>query len=254
MLRTIALAVALTAPLALAAQDVKGQQAAEHHRRGQELMRAERYEQAAEQFQKAIALDPLLFMAHYSLGQSYMALKRYVEAVLAYQGAEEALVRMSGLDTAAQEERDRQNRDEIQELKSLVLVLGKEAARQDSRGGGGGGAVDSRIVQIEERIRMLENMRLKGQEATRVPAELHLALGSAYFRQSKMTEAEQAYVKAVKSNARLGAAHNNLAVIYMLSGRFKEANDSLGAAEKAGFRVDPRLKADLKARQTAAKQ
>jgi tetratricopeptide (TPR) repeat protein len=254
MLRTILLAVALAAPLAATAQDLKGQQAAEHHTRGQELMRAERYEQAVDEFQKAIALDPLLFMAHYSLGQSLMVLKRYVEAVLAYQGAEEAIRRMGSLGAAAREERDRANRDEINQLQSLALVLQKEAARQDSRGGGGGGAMDSRVVQIEERVRMLENMRFKGQEGLRVPAELNLALGSAYFRQNKLPEAEQSYTKAVRANAKLGAAHNNLAVIYMLSGRFPQANAAMEAAEKAGFRVDPRLKADLKTRETAARK
>jgi tetratricopeptide (TPR) repeat protein len=256
MVRTIALAAALAvaAPLAVAAQDLQRQQAAEHHRRGQELMRAERFEQAVDEFRKAIALDPLLFMAHYNLGQSHMALRSYVSAVQAYLGAEQALVKMGSLDLAAREQLDRSNRDEIDELKSLARTLQNEAARQDARGGGGGGAVDGRVTQIEERIRMLEGMRLKGQEGMRIPPELSLALGSAYFRQSKLVEAEAAYVKAVRGDHKLGAAHNNLAVIYMLSGRFPEAKSSVAAAEKAGFQVDPRLKADIKAREAGAKQ
>jgi tetratricopeptide (TPR) repeat protein len=252
--RAIALAAALAASASLwAGEDIQRQQAAEHHRRGQELMRAERFELAVEEFQKAIALDPLLFMAHYNLGQAHMALKSYVSAVQAYHGAEQAILKTGSLDLEAREQRDRQNRDEIDELKSLARTLQNEAARQDARGGGGGGAVDGRVTQIEERIRMLEGMRLKGQEAVRVPAELSLALGSAYFRQNKLTEAEAAYVKAVKGDGKLGPAHNNLAVIYMLSGRFPEAKSSVEAAEKAGFHVDPRLKADLKAREAAAR-
>jgi hypothetical protein len=41
-------------------------------------------------------------------------------------------------------------------------------------------------------------------------------------------------------------------VIYMLSGRFPQAHASIASAEKAGFRVDPRLKADLKSREGGA--
>ena len=107
------------------------------------------------------------------------------------------------------------------------------------------------IVRIEERIRLLENMRLSGREIIRVPAEVHLALGSAYFRQDKLEEAEGAYTLAVRENDKLGAAHNNLAVIYMLTGRLPQSRAAVDAAERAGFRVDPRFKADLQAREAA---
>ena len=228
--------------------DVARNRAQNHLRDGQDLMRSEQYEEAAGEFRKAIELDPLLMLAHYNLGQSYMALKRYPDAVKAYQECESTVTRLGSLDMAAREERDRENRDEIQELKSLYRDLEREASRQQ-----GGQGVDYQMVRIDERIRLLEDMRLKGQEAVRVPAEVYLGLGSAYFRQNMLPEAESAYTKAVAGNNKLGAAHNNLAVIYMLSGRFPEANASIKAAEKAGFRVDPRLKADLKSREGAAK-
>lgn len=243
-------ALLLTVALASQAQpsgDVARDRAQKHLGAGQDMMRSEQYEEAADQFRKAIALDPLLMMAHYNLGQSYMALKRYPDAVTAYRGCEDAVTRMSGLGLAAREQRDRENRDEIQELKSLSRTLESEASRQQ-----GGQGVDAQMVKIDERIRMLEGMRLKGQEAMRVPPEVYVGLGSAYFRQNKMPDAEAAYAKAVAGNNKLGAAHNNLAVIYMLSGRFPQANASIAAAEKAGFRVDARLKADLKSREGAA--
>jgi tetratricopeptide (TPR) repeat protein len=236
--------------LALAPQapgDVARDRAQRHLRVGQDLMRSEQYEEAAGEFRKAVELDPLLMLAHYNLGQSYMALKRYPDAVKAYQGCENAVTRLSSMDMASREERDRENRDEIQELKSLYRTLESEASRQQ-----GGEGVDHQMVKIDERIRMLEGMRLKGQEALRVPPEVYVGLGSAYFRQNNFKDAEAAYGKAVAGNNKLGAAHNNLAVIYMLSGRFPEANASIKAAEKAGFRVDPRLKADLKSREGGA--
>lgn len=240
-------ALLFTAFLAQVAGDVDRQRAQSHLRAGQDHMRSEQYEEAAREFEKAVALDQLLVLAHYNLGQSYMALKRYPEAVTAYRGCEEAVTLVGGLDQAAREDRDRENRDEINELKSLARTLESEASRQQ----GGGQGADAQLVKIEERIRLLEDMRLKGKEATRVPPEVYVGLGSAYFRQNNLAEAESAYAKAVAGNNKLGAAHNNLAVIYMLSGRFPQAHASISAAEKSGFRVDPRLKADLKSRESA---
>ena len=52
----------------------------------------------------------------------------------------------------------------------------------------------------------------------------------------------------IDANPKLGEAHNNLAVIYMQTGRFDEALQELTLAEKAGFRVNPQFKADLKER------
>jgi tetratricopeptide (TPR) repeat protein len=236
--------------LGLAGADVPAEmarrQAAEHHKSGSALMRTERYEQAAEEFTKAIALDPFLVMAHYNLGQSYMALKRYVDAERAYRGAEEAVSRMGTLSDKARDEIDRRNRDEINELKSSLTQLRSGQIKN--------APVEAMIPRIEERIRVLEDMRSSGREVVRVPAEIHLGLGSAYFRQDKLQDAEQAYSQAVKTNARLGAAHNNLAVIYMLTGRFAESRKAIAAAEKAGFAVNPRLKADLEAREAAARK
>jgi tetratricopeptide (TPR) repeat protein len=226
--------------------------AQKHVRDGQDMMRSEQYEEAVGEFRKAVELDPLLMLAHYNLGQSYMALKRYPDAVKAYLECEDAVIRLSSMDMASREERDRENRDEIQDLKSLSRTLESEASRQAGPGNSAA-MTDAQVVRIEERIRMLEGMRLKGQEIMRVPPEVYVGLGSAYFRQNNLKDAEAAYGKAVAGNNKLGAAHNNLAVIYMLSGRFPEANASINAAEKAGFRVDPRLKADLKSREGAAK-
>jgi Tfp pilus assembly protein PilF len=80
-----------------------------------------------------------------------------------------------------------------------------------------------------------------------VPAEIFLALGSAYFRQQKLEDAEREYAEAVRINRKLGAAHNNLAVIYLLTGRLDLAEESVKQAERNGFKVNPRLKDDLKA-------
>jgi hypothetical protein len=49
----------------------------------------------------------------------------------------------------------------------------------------------------------------------------------------------------VTTNPKLGEAHSNLAVLYMMTGRKKEAEEAIKAAEKTKFRVNPQLKADI---------
>src|SRR4029077_7100902 len=83
-----------------------------------------------------------------------------------------------------------------------------------------------------------------GPEQT--PAWISLALGSAYFRVDATADAEREYRAAIAVDPKLGEAHNNLAVVYMLTGRFPEAEAEIKAAEKAGFRVKQQLKEDLK--------
>jgi Flp pilus assembly protein TadD len=78
------------------------------------------------------------------------------------------------------------------------------------------------------------------------PAWISLALGSAYFRSGSMSDAEREYLAALQADPKLGEAHNNLAVVYMLSGRYPQADAEIKAAEKSGFRVNPQLKEDLK--------
>jgi Flp pilus assembly protein TadD len=50
----------------------------------------------------------------------------------------------------------------------------------------------------------------------------------------------------VTVNPKLGEAHNNLAVLYMTSGRKQSAEDALKAAERSRFRVHPQLKEDIR--------
>jgi Tfp pilus assembly protein PilF len=71
-------------------------------------------------------------------------------------------------------------------------------------------------------------------------------LGSAYFRNGAMADAEREYRAAIAVDPKVGEAHSNRAVVCMMTGRIAEANQQVAAAEKAGFRVNPQLKADLK--------
>jgi hypothetical protein len=52
----------------------------------------------------------------------------------------------------------------------------------------------------------------------------------------------------VRVEPKLGEAHNNLAVVCMLTDRLDAAEEEVKVAEKAGFRVNPQFKEDLKNR------
>lgn len=78
-----------------------------------------------------------------------------------------------------------------------------------------------------------------------------LSLGSAHFRNGDLPSAEAEWQAALQVNPKLGEAHNNLAVVYMIANRFKEAEAEIKQAERSGFRVNPQFKRDLSGRMRA---
>jgi tetratricopeptide (TPR) repeat protein len=248
-MRELAMAIALLlAAAASPAQDLKElkrkEEARKHYRAGEEYMLSEAFAKAEAEFKTATDKDPQFALAFYSLGQARMAQKNYPGAVEAYNACKDLFLREATLDRRARAEMDRQRRDEIHELEeSLVRV----------RGGQIKGATQAQQTMLEQRLSVLKDQQGRSEHGTapQVPAELSLGLGSAYFRLNQMEPAEQNYRAAIAMNNKLGAAHNNLAVICMMSGRLEEAEREIKAAEKAGFTVSPQFKADLKQRMSA---
>jgi tetratricopeptide (TPR) repeat protein len=211
------------------------------YHRGQDLMQGESFEEAAGQFRTAIALDPMHWLAHYGLGQAQMALKNYAGAVQAYRSCRDVFSSFASLDATEHNVLERRREDEIREVKEQLLRVERNAVRNAS------GRPDLSVeVQLQERLRVLEGARMRGKERiVTVPAELMLGLGSAHFRSGQMAEAQAAFLEAVKIDPKLGPAHNNLAVMYMLNGQFDEAKQALARAEKAGTRVPDAFKREL---------
>jgi len=212
-----------------------------HHRAGQELLAAERFEQAAEQFQKAIDKDPLLALAHYGLGQAYMGLRRYASAIVAYRGCRDAYQKLAALALSDRVAVEHQRDDEIRELHESIRLFQSGKVKS-------GTTQTAQVTKLEARVRELERMRQRDVDPTKPPAEVSLALGGAYFRNEQLADAEREWKVTISTNSTLGEAHNNLAVVYMMTGRFDEAEGSIKAAERAGFRVNPQFKQDLKSR------
>ena len=208
-------------------------EAVQFFRTGQEFFSAEKFDRAAEAFTKAIDKDPLFTLAHYQAGQSYMNLKRYASAIKAFKDCLQASSTLYGLAETDRFAVEKQRDDEIHEMRESVKAL-QQAGHT------------LQVTRAEQHLSDLEKQRTSLNGGYRPPAEVLLSLGSAFFRNGDREAAETEWKAAIDVNPKLGEAHNNLAVIYMTTGRYKEADAEVKAAEKTGFRVNPQLKEDLK--------
>lgn len=236
----------LAAGLLLLAPIPDNIQAQDRLKEGQRLMSAERFEEAAQAFREAIALDPLLTMAHYGLGQAHMALKRYPSAVIAFRGARDAFQKRVAQyqgrrmeDDAAREDRIRDLREKIREIQEQQITGTGPTAQRTAQ------QRESRIQEWELQISTLRQSQWSASKPPDLPPGLPLALGSAYFRSGQLAEAEREYRAASILDPKLGEPRNNLAVVLLLTGRPAEAQEQLKAAEKNGYKVSAGLKKDV---------
>jgi tetratricopeptide (TPR) repeat protein len=216
-------------------------EALRHYRLGQDSMRSEHYDEAEREFQTASKLDPSLELAPYGLGQVYMATKRFRLAIVAYGKCRDVIhgnaVAAAGDELAYQ----RRINDSITALEDEMRLYS-----QPGKNGTSPAAINNQRT-LGMRIQALKDAKNRAiGSAEPTPAWLSLALGSAYFRTDAMADAEREYRAAIDVDPKLGEAHSNLAVVCMLSARYAEADTEVKAAEKAGFRVNPQLKEDLK--------
>jgi tetratricopeptide (TPR) repeat protein len=217
--------------------------AAQHFKRGMESLLADRYDVAETEFKGAVAIDPLYDAAFYGLGQVYMATKRYAEALKAYLASRDAFQTATSGDSLASAASDRRLRDQIDTLKDYERNLTRQSSTTNNPGAA------AAIDRLHEQIQELETRKSRraGASPPPVPAGLSMAIGSAYFRLNDLANAETEYKAAVDANPKFGEAHSNLAVVYLITGRPTDAETELKAAEKAGFRVNPKLKDDIMA-------
>jgi tetratricopeptide (TPR) repeat protein len=217
------------------ADEQSRREAIQFYRTGQEFFSGERFDRAAEEFTKATEKDPLFTLALYQLGQSYMNLQRYASAIQAFQRCIEASRSLYGLAETNRFAVEKQRQDEIHEMRETIQTLQRSGHQLLA-------------ARAEQHLSDLEKQQTSINTGFRAPAEVLLSLGSAYFRSGNRDEAEAEWKAALNVNPKLGEAHNNLAVIYMQTGRFDEAEQSIKRAEEAGFRVNPQFKDDLKQR------
>jgi tetratricopeptide (TPR) repeat protein len=239
------LAIGLLTGVAFAGEDRTREQALRHYRAGQDALNGERWELAEQEFREAVRLDPLLVAAHYGLGQVDMATKRYGEAIRAFTRCREAFHEDEASALIDQTAAERRLQDQVVVLRDNLRAL--QTGRVTTTN------AQAAMTRLEDQISELEHRRKRVPgEPSPTPHWLSLALGSAYFRTSDFTSAEREYRAALVDKPGLGEAHNNLAVVSMLTGRLDEAQKEVALAEKAGFAVSPGLKQDIEKRRAAS--
>jgi tetratricopeptide (TPR) repeat protein len=218
------------------------QRALEHYRTGQQLLLSDAYAGAADEFRAAIDLDPGMALAHYGLGQSYMGLKSYIQAIHSFTRCRQAFQELAAETLDFGDKMNTRIEDEIRALQDQQ----RQAEDRLRQAGGTDRYLQRAVYQIQQRISQLELMRQRKDGPVAVPAGVALALGSAYLRSGQLEPAEREYLAALAGNPKMGEAHNNLAYVYMVTGRLEDAQRSLKLAEKNGFRVNPDFKEELK--------
>jgi tetratricopeptide (TPR) repeat protein len=227
---------------ALAQMNPERERARIQYRIGWEDMRSEAWEKAAKSFQNAIDIDGSYELAYYMLGRANMALKRYPQAVAAYTKCRDLYEAQAGRQFSNAQEAQRARSNRLTELDDLIRQVQSAPP----------------TAQTQEQMRQLQEQRQRIQDAvsngytltlgSAVPPWVSLALGSAYFRLGRLGDAEKAYKATVDADGKAGEAHSNLAALYLETGRIEEAERSIKAAEKTGFKVNPGLKEEIKKR------
>ena len=235
-------------PTTQTTQTAEQRRALDHLRQGQHLMRAETFDGAAREFGLAAGLDPRLVMAHYGLGQARMALRDFPAAVQAYVACREAFETLQAANAEdrmafarARDDQARDLRDSVREVEIALRAMPPNSAAA--------AALSRRLQRLQDQIDAVEQLRGVELEGGRVdvPPSLSLALGSAYFRSERFEDAEREYRAAIAVRPTFGEALNNLAVLYLQTGRPAEAMEAVKRAEKSGFRVHPDLRKSIQA-------
>lgn len=247
MLYTTPLIIGLTLTVTIgSAQQVRlaevdRQMALTHLRAGQDALATERFDDAEREFRAAIRLNPRLELAHYGLGQVFMATKRYERAVDAFANCRNLFQVNVAEDQDERLSYERRLDDQIQSMRDELRNIQTGRVRSTNP--------TSSVDRVRSELSQLERLRQRTRESVgAMPPFILTALGSAYFRTGAFVDAEREWRKAVAVDPNIGEVHNNLAVVCMLTERYDEAEREIQLAEKAGFRVNEGLKQDLKTR------
>jgi len=216
------------------------QDALRHYRAGEQALRHEAFDEAGREFQLAVKLDPRLELAHYGLGQVGMSTKHYAAAIRSFTNCREAYL-TNAADALLDQSAARQRLDD------------RIRALEDAKNGFEMGIASTANTQASINILAMQINQLKydrghgdANNPGKVPAWISVALGSAFFRTDAFPDAEREFRAALSSEPKLGEAHNNLAVVLMLTKRYDESQLEVKAAEAAGFKVNQQFKDDLK--------
>jgi tetratricopeptide (TPR) repeat protein len=210
---------------------------------GWESMRHEAWAAAAKEFQQAIDIDQKFALAYYALGRAEMALRNFPKAIAAYTTCRELYVASGGEHFNSQLEATKRLDDRILETRIAIDQAGQVPA---AKAGAQSQNLMVRELQMQlERLTQAKDQNISISLDVTVPYFVPLALGAAYARSGKLVDAEREYKTAIELDSSAGEAHNNLAVLYLTTGRIEDAAREVALAEKGRFRVNPDLKAEI---------
>ena len=180
-------------------------------------------------------------MAYYALGRALMPQKKFADAAGAFAKCRDLYVTQAGRQFSNQQEAQQYRRERITELDEII--------RQYQQGPQTTRTIEAVRQLVEDRRLLQENMQRNTSVSMEmsVPSFVSLALGSAYFDWAGSPMRSGRYKATVTADPKTGEAFQNLAVVYMETGRLEEAENAVKAAEKTGFKVNPALKDDLAA-------
>ena len=212
------------------------------YRTGLGYLNAEDWEKAAAEFRSALDIDPAFEMAYYGLGRAHMGRKQYGDAIGALAKCRDLYAAQAGQRFTNTQEAQRYRKDQMIELDEIIRQY--QSGPQTARTSETLRQLNERRRQLQETINRGTNLALENP----VPAYVSLSLGSAYFRVGRMTDAEREYKATIAADPKTGEAHSNLAVVYLETGRYDDAEKAVRAAEKTGLKVHPGLKEDIRKR------
>lgn len=217
---------------------VRRREALNRYEAGHRYLYEDVWDRAAKEFAGAIELEPLFTAAHYFLGWSHLQSGQYRAAVNAFIAGREAHRELFATRNTRVASDNLALHQELLELRDSLSFLQSGRVK--------GAALT--ISRIERRIRDIERDMYREMPRGRfqVPPALSLALGTAHFKLRQFAEAEREWKETVAVDPNLGEAHNNLAALYATTGRKKEAEGAVQAAEGAGYPVPPQLKEDIR--------
>lgn len=246
-------AAALVAMLAMSgtahAQNLRNASAAtaeasKHYAKGWDAIRSESWDAAAREFQQAVDLVPHFALAYYSLGRAEMGRKNFSAAITAYSACKDLYLSGGGEQFTNQLDARQRLTDRILEYQAAL-----NQAQIQASGRGNAQSQSLYVRQLQADIQRLEQARDRTTNVSvdvSVPYFVPMSLGAAYFRSGRFPEAEREYKAAIAANSASGETFNNLAVLYLTTGRPDEADNAVRAAEKTGFRVNEELKGDIR--------
>jgi tetratricopeptide (TPR) repeat protein len=219
----------------LAADDAQVKQATALFDKGVKAAQAGKLDEAEALFQQSIEQYPLPG-TYVELGKIQMAHNNPAKAVEFYQQARDAYAKIHDEKVKRLAQQQNQQRDYSQE---------DQQSTKPTTGGFAKVSVEKTRSQRMEDNRQV--VAVPDQEAD-IPALFYLYLGGAYVRLGKLDLAEKELQTGIAKDAKMAPLHFNLAVIYLMQGKYEESAEAARQAKKLGFQLPPQFVTDLETR------